>query len=82
MQRSKKSGPSVWAEIGWMVLIKDDLFSSLQSSLGCVTAVLSGPDGIVWDIIVKTFTGEFKRPVNKIYPFLWTTQYSSSYHTK
>lgn len=51
---------------GALVVIKNDLLPPLQWALGRVTSVVTGRDGRVRVAILKTATGELRRPISKL----------------
>lgn len=53
-------------KIGQLVLIKNENFPPAQWSLGRVCQLIKSKDGIVRSVIVRTETGQFARPVQKI----------------
>lgn len=56
-------------QVGVLVLSKDDGLPPLKWTLGRVTELYYGPDGIVRTVSIRTATGIFKRPVVKICVF-------------
>lgn len=60
----KNKGPQV--KVGQLVLCRDDNLPPLKWSLGRVQAVLPGEDKIVRTAVIKTATGEYKRPASKL----------------
>ncbi|XP_045765566.1 uncharacterized protein LOC123867535 [Maniola jurtina] len=66
--RQKWCTPSNPVKIGTVVLIGHDDLPPLQWPLGIITKVYPGADNVVRVALVKTESGEFKRPVVKLYP--------------
>ncbi|XP_053685762.1 uncharacterized protein LOC128735296 [Sabethes cyaneus] len=65
-QRTKWKRPSVDIRQGQLVLLKLDNYPPLRWPLGRVTEVITGPDGRVRVVIVKTAAGVYKRAITEI----------------
>lgn len=65
-QRPKWCRSSENLKIGDLVLIKNELVPALQWKLGRIIQTFPGSDSHVRVAIVKTATGEFKRPIQKL----------------
>lgn len=65
-ERSKWCHSSENAQIGDMVVLKEENSPPLSWHLGRITEVHPGPDGIVRVVSVRTSQGVFKRAVQKI----------------
>ena len=60
--------PRVVVKIGDLVLIKNELLPSFQWKLGRVIQTFCGTDDHVRVVVIKTSTGELKRPIHKLCP--------------
>lgn len=69
-QRSKWSKTHCFdsAEVGSLVLIKDELLSPLKWSVGRIVTLHPGADGVARVASVRTTRGLFKRPLVKLCP--------------
>lgn len=64
--RTKRWKPAVPVEPGKLVVVKDENVPPIRWKMGRIVAVHPGEDDVVRVVTVKTATGEFKRPVEKI----------------
>lgn len=51
---------------GLLVLVKEDGLPSLKWRIGRITRLFPGSDGIVRNVILKTASGSYQRPVSKL----------------
>ncbi|XP_015918919.2 uncharacterized protein [Parasteatoda tepidariorum] len=55
-------------KVGDVVLMKGTTKSKLLWDIGIITKVFQGRDGLVRSCLIRKFNGEYKRPVQLIYP--------------
>jgi hypothetical protein len=65
-QRPKWMMPKQPIELGSMVIVKEDNLPPLLWKLGRIIEIHKGSDDKIRTVIVKTSTGEYKRPIVKI----------------
>ncbi|XP_062712200.1 uncharacterized protein LOC134289763 [Aedes albopictus] len=65
-QRSKWRRPSVDVRKGQLVLLKEDNYPPLQWPLGRIVETITGSDGRVRVVVVRTAAGDYKRAITKV----------------
>jgi hypothetical protein len=73
-QRYKWKTSQENAQIGDVVVIRDDQLAPMKWPLGRIIDVQPGDDSLVRIATVKTATGEYKRPIVKLCPILRTDE--------
>ena len=66
--RAKRVDPTANLEVGRLVLLHDPSSPPLKWKYARVIETFPGKDGVVRVARVRTATGEYKRPVSKLYP--------------
>ena len=67
-ERKRKGSESVSVYEGQVVLIQDRFMSRNEWSLGKITRVIKGPDGVPKGAELRTSSGIYKRPLNLLCP--------------
>ena len=80
-QRSKWLYPNRSFKVGDLVLFKDQLMPPTKWPLARIVRLYQGPDGLSRVADIKTSTGEYKRPVNKLI-LLPTSEEASTHLTQ
>ncbi|XP_062712563.1 uncharacterized protein LOC134289882 [Aedes albopictus] len=65
-QRSKWRRPSLDVKKGQLVLLKEDNYPPLQWPLGRIVETITGSDGRVRVVVVRTAAGDYKRAITKV----------------
>ena len=70
IRRTKWQRKEQQFKVGYIVLLVHDNLARGKWNLARVIEVFPGKDGVVWNVRLKTKTGEYKRSVQKCCPIL------------
>ncbi|GFX25300.1 putative RNA-directed DNA polymerase from transposon X-element [Trichonephila clavipes] len=68
IQNKNKKGPLLEERLGEIVLIGDDIKKRMHWPLAKVIRLISGKDGKIRTVELKTHTGTMLRPIQRVYP--------------